>query len=241
MSARAALITGGSGGIGLEIARVLGSEGYAMTISGRRADKLEGAVGVLRSEGHEVHGVAADVADQAQLESLAAAHAERFGRLDVLVNNAGVGAGAPFGEAQLRHLDLQIAVNLRSVFVLTRACLDLLLAAGAEHREALIVNVASIAAKHGQPGLSAYSATKAGVVGLTQSLQAELSQKGVRATALCPGYVATTMTDWLEDRSKDEMIQPTDVAESVRFLLRTSPACLVPEIQFLRPGDALRI
>ena len=100
------------------------------------------------------------------------------------------------------------------------------------------MNTASIAGKAGQPWLAAYSATKAGVVGLSQAMHGELGKDGVQVTAFCPGFVATPMTDWVEGQvPKEEMIQPEDIAEAVRFLLRTSANCVVPEIQFIRPGD----
>ena len=109
--------------------------------------------------------------------------------------------------------------------------------AGAEHGKALMTNTASIAGKHGQGWLAAYSATKFGVVGLSQALHKELAKDGVQVTALCPGFVDTPMTDWVEGEvPKDEMIQPEDIAEAIRFLLRTSRNCVVPEIQFIRPG-----
>jgi NAD(P)-dependent dehydrogenase (short-subunit alcohol dehydrogenase family) len=112
--------------------------------------------------------------------------------------------------------------------------------AGAEHRKALVVNTSSIAGKSGQGWLAAYSATKAGVVGFTQALHKEHAANGIQATALCPGFVDTAMTDWIEGSvPKDEMIQPSDVAEAVRYLLSTSPACIVPELQFVRPGEVL--
>jgi NAD(P)-dependent dehydrogenase (short-subunit alcohol dehydrogenase family) len=122
-----------------------------------------------------------------------------------------------------------------------RESIPMLKEAGAEHGKALVVNTASIAGKHGQPWLAAYSATKAAVVGLSQAAHGELAGAGIQVTAFCPAFVATPMTDWVEDQvSKDEMIQPEDIAEGVRFLLRTSPACIVPEIQFVRPGDLMR-
>jgi short-subunit dehydrogenase len=110
--------------------------------------------------------------------------------------------------------------------------------AGAEHGKALIANTASIAGKFGQGWLAAYSATKFGVVGLSQAMHRELSNDGIQATALCPGFVDTNMTEWVRGEvSQDDMIQPEDIAEAIRYLLRTSPACIVPEIQFIRPGD----
>jgi NAD(P)-dependent dehydrogenase (short-subunit alcohol dehydrogenase family) len=235
---RAALVTGGSSGIGLAIARALGQEGYGLTLSARRPEKLEQAAEGLRSDGLEIEARPANMADEDDVKALAEAHRERFGRLDVLVNNAGVGIGGPIAEAETKKLDIQLDVNLRGVYLMTRECIPMLKEAGGEHRKALIVNTASIAGKMGQGWLAAYSATKFGVVGLTQAMHRELGQDGVQCTALCPGFVATDMTDWVQDVPKDEMIQPEDIAEAVRYLLRTSPACFVPELQFIRPGDA---
>jgi len=166
-----------------------------------------------------------------------AAHRERFGRLDVLVNNAGVGIGGAVADLATKKLDMQLDVNLRAVYLTSREAIPMLKEAGAEHGKALIANTASIAGKYGQGWLAAYSATKFGVVGLTQALHKELAGDGVQATALCPGFVATAMTEWVEGVSKEEMIQPEDIAEAVRYLLRTSRACMIPEVQFIRPGD----
>jgi NAD(P)-dependent dehydrogenase (short-subunit alcohol dehydrogenase family) len=239
VDARAALVTGGSSGIGLAIARALGQDGYGVTVAARRPDKLEAAAEGLRDEGFDVLSVAANVADEEEIKKLVAAHRERFGRLDVLVNNAGLGIGAAVADTETKKLDLQLDVNLRAVYLLARDCIPMLKEAGAEHRKALMVNMASLAGKRGQGWLAAYSATKFGVVGLSQSLHKELSNDGIQVTALCPGFVATPMTDWVEEHvSKHKMIQPEDIAEAIRYLLRTSPACIVPEIQFIRAGDS---
>jgi NAD(P)-dependent dehydrogenase (short-subunit alcohol dehydrogenase family) len=236
---RAALITGGSSGIGLAIARVLGEEGYGLTLSARRPDKLEGAAEGLRAEGLDVLSVAGNMTEEEAIKGVVAQHRERWGRLDVLINNAGIGIGAAVADTETKKLDLQLDVNLRAVYLVARESIPMLKEAGAEHGKALMVNTASIAGKQGQGFLPAYSATKFGVVGLSQALHKELGGDGVQVTALCPAFVATPMTDWIEGQvPKDEMIQPEDIAESVRFLLHVSPACIVPEIQFLRRGDA---
>ena len=239
MAGRAALITGGSSGIGLAMARALGSDGYGVTVSARRPDKLESAAAELREEGIDVEAVPANMAHEEDIKRLAARHRERFGRLDVLVNNAGVGIGGAIGETETKKLDMQIAVNLRAVYLTTRECIPLLKEAGAEHGKALVANTASIAGKHGQGWLAAYSATKFGVVGFTQALHKEHAGDGIQATALCPGFVDTAMTDWVEGVPKEKMIRPEDIAAAVRYLLSTSPACFVPEVQFVRAGDSL--
>ncbi|MGH2950542.1 MAG: SDR family oxidoreductase [Solirubrobacterales bacterium] len=240
MAERAALITGGSSGIGLAIARTLGAEGYGVTISARRPEKLEEAAQELRSAGLDVLSVAANVVEEEEIVGLVDAHRERFGRLDVLVNNAGVGIGQPMDGIQTKHLDMQLGVNLRSYVIATREALPLLKQAGGEHGKALVVNTASIAGKSGQPWISVYSATKFGVVGFSQATQKEVGADGIQVTAFCPGFVDTPMTEWArgEVEPKD-MIRPEDIAEAVRMLLRTSPNCHIPEIVFQRPGEAL--
>jgi NAD(P)-dependent dehydrogenase (short-subunit alcohol dehydrogenase family) len=169
---------------------------------------------------------------------LVASHKERFGRLDVMVNNAGVGIGEAMHEITTKYLDMQLGVNLRAVIIGTREGLPLLREAGAEHGKALIVNTASIAGKSGQPWLSVYSATKAAVIGFSEATQKEVSGQGIQVTALCPGFVDTPMTEYVRDSVKqEEMIQPEDISEAVRYLLRTSPGCLIPEIVFTRPDE----
>jgi NAD(P)-dependent dehydrogenase (short-subunit alcohol dehydrogenase family) len=240
MAERAAIVTGGSSGIGLGIARVLGEEGYALTVAARRAEKLEQAAAGLREDGFEVNAISGNLGDEAGVQEVVRAHRERFGRLDVLVNNAGVGFGESVGELTTKKVDLQLATNLRSLLLFYRECADLLRAAGAEHRRALVINTSSISGKSGQPWLSVYSATKAAVVGFTQAMHKELGGDGIKNTALCPAFVDTPMTDFVKEHVKpEEMIQVSDIAETVRVLLRMSPGCVVPEIQFLRAGEAL--
>ena len=239
MATRAALVTGASSGIGLAIATALGEDGYGLTVSARRPDKLERAAEGLRGAGMEVHAGPANMSKEEEITALVAAHRERFGRLDVLVNNAGVGVGGAVADTETKQLDMQLDVNLRAVYLTARECIPMLKQAGAEHGKALMANTASIAGKYGQGWLAAYSATKFGVVGLSQALHKELASEGVQVTALCPGFVATAMTDWVEGVTREEMIQPEDIAEAIRYLLRTSPACIVPELQFIRPPDRL--
>ena len=237
MAERAAIVTGGSSGIGYAIAGMLLDEGYAVTIAARRPEKLEAAVGSLAGEGRELAHVAGNMASEDVVVQVVAEHQERFGRLDVLVNNAGVGSGAAVADIETKRLDMQLAVNLRSIVLFYRQAVPLLRAAGAEHHNALVVNTSSISGKSGEPWLSVYSATKAGVIGFTEAMNKELGGDGIKSCALCPAFVDTPMADFVKQNlAAADMIQAGDVAEAVRMLLRLSPACVIPEIIFQPPG-----
>jgi NAD(P)-dependent dehydrogenase (short-subunit alcohol dehydrogenase family) len=240
MADRAAIVTGASSGIGLAIAHMLGEEGYGLTVAARRPDKLEGAVAGLVEKGYDVQHIAGNLGDEDTIAGVVRSHEERFGRLDVLVNNAGVGMGETIDQLSTKKIDIQLATNLRSIFLFYRESMPMLRRAGEEHRNALVVNTASISGIRGEGWLSVYSATKHGVVGFTQAMNKELGSAGIKNTALCPGFVDTPMTDFVKEHVPAEtMIQPTDISESVRYLLRTSPGCVVPEIRFEQPGGGL--
>ncbi len=240
MPNRAAIVTGASRGIGLAIAEALAEEGFGLTITARKPDTLEQTAHSLRERGYEIEHFAANMNDEAAIQEVVRLHRERFGRLDVLVNNAGVGIGAAASDHQTKYVDLQLDVNLRAIVIFYRECLDLLKAAGAQHKSALVVNLASIAGKSPQPWLSVYSATKAAVIAYTQAMNKELNGDGIKSTAFCPGFVDTDMTNFVKETvSAEEMLRPTDIAEAVRFLLRVSPACVVPDIVFQRPGETI--
>jgi NAD(P)-dependent dehydrogenase (short-subunit alcohol dehydrogenase family) len=234
---KAALITGGSSGIGLAVARALGEDGYGITVAARRPDKLEAAAAELRDAGLDVLAIAANVADEDDIKRMVSEHRERFGRLDFLMNNAGLGIGGAIADAQTKKLDMQLDVNLRAVYLVTREAIPLLKEAGADGG-AMIVNTASIAGKQPQGWLAAYSATKAGVIALTEATAKEIAADGVRCTSICPGFVDTPMTEWIRGQvQQSDMIRPEDVAEVVRCLLRLSPACMIPEVMMIRPAD----
>ena len=240
MPDRAALVTGASSGIGLAIAHMLGAEGYGLTVAARRPEKLTAAADELRAAGYEVEEVAANLAEEPDIQRVVARHRDRFGRLDVLVNSAGVGIGAPVGEIQAKRVDMQLDVNLRAIVLFYRECAGMLRAAGAEHRNALVVNMASLAGKSPQPWLSVYAATKAAVVAYTSAMNKELNSDGVKSVAFCPGFVDTDMSEFIKGTiPAEEMLRTSDITEALRFMLRVSPACVVPEIIFQRPGEAI--
>jgi NAD(P)-dependent dehydrogenase (short-subunit alcohol dehydrogenase family) len=220
-----ALVTGGSSGIGLAIARMLREEGYELTLGARTVERLEAAAADLGAV-----AVAVDVRDEAACAQLVATHLERHGGLDVLVNSAGVGIAGRIGDMSTKQFDLQQTVNLRGAFLVTREALPAL-------REArgFVVNLASIAGTIPTPGLASYGAAKAALIALTRSLDREEAESGVRATAICPGFVDTPMAEWT-GLPPQEMIQPEDCAELVRALLRLSPYARVPVVVIERAG-----
>src|SRR3954451_1227794 len=217
MPERAAIVTGASSGIGLAIAHTLGETGHGLTVAARRPEKLAAAAEELRSQGYEVEEVAANMTEEAEIQRVVARHRDRFRRLDVLVNSAGVGIGAPVAEVQAKRVDMQLDVNLRAIVLFYRECADMLRAAGAEHRNALVVNLSSLSGKSGQPWLSVYSATKAAVIGFTQAMNKEMAADGVKSVALAPGFVDTAMTEFVQESiPPEEMIRTSDIAEAVR-------------------------
>jgi NAD(P)-dependent dehydrogenase (short-subunit alcohol dehydrogenase family) len=223
---RAALITGGSSGIGLAIARMLRDEGFELTLAARTPEKLEAATAELGA-----HPVLANIGDDEDCERLVREHAERFARLDVLVNSAGIGVGGQTEQLSTKKWDLQLDVNLRGTFVVSRESIPLLRESGG-----LIVDLGSIAGTVPVPGLAAYGASKAGVISLTNSMNRELEADGIRICAICPGFVAPPMAAWT-GMSAEEMIQPEDCAEIVRLLLRLSPAARIPQVVVERLGE----
>lgn len=223
---RAAFISGGSSGIGLALAGALLDLGYEVTISARRPEKLEQAAAGLAPRGR-VHAVAADVRDEDQIETAIASHAKKFGRLDVLVNNAGAGFAGPLRETDAKRVDLMLAVNLRSAILCTRAAAPMLIEAAPSH----VFNISSYAGVSGQAQMTAYSAAKAGLNGFTEAAQAELGPQGVGVTSICPAFVDTAMAEGVRTVvEREDLITTQDVATVIVSLLSLSRACHVPSV-----------
>ena len=225
---KSALVTGGSAGIGFALARMLRDEGYELTLAARRPEPLAEAGQELGAE-----QVAANLADPDECVRVVAAHAERFGGMDVLVNSAGIGIGGSFGDQATKAIDLQLGVNLRAALVVTREALPLLRTSSGH-----VINLASIAGTIPTPGRAVYGATKAALISFTDSLNREEAEHGIRATAICPAFVATKMTEWT-GLPAEEQIQPEDIAELVRTILRLSPKARVPQVVIERVGDVV--
>ncbi len=222
-----ALVTGGSSGIGLAIARMLRDEGFALTLASRTAEKVEAAAADLGAQ-----AIAADVSKAEDCARVVEEHVAREGGLDVLVNSAGIGIASRLEDAQLRHIDRQLAINLRGLVLVTQAAIPHL-----RKTKGWIVNLASIAGTQPVPVLPIYAASKAAVISLTRSLNDDLDDDGVRAIALCPGFVDTPMAEFT-GMAGDEMIQPEDCAEVVRMCLRLSPRARIPQVVIERVGSS---
>ena len=213
LEGKVAFITGASRGIGAAVARQLSAAGVSVGLASRSGDDL----GLPNAV-----GVQCNVADAAQVDAAVAVTVERFGQLDILVANAGVGAYGPFLEISPEHVDEMIDVNLKGTIYAVRAALPHLLKSSA----ADVVTLASEAGRRGFPGEAVYCASKFGQVGLTRALDGELRERGVRCTNVCPGGVATDFA--LDDgrgRSPDilpGMMTADDVAEVVLFVLTRS-------------------
>ena len=205
---------------------MLADEGFALTIASRRPENVERAAAELGAL-----AVTGDVSDEDDCNAFVAAHVERYGGLDVLVNSAGIGVGGNVEGLATKSIDLQLDVNLRGLVLVTRAAIPHL-----KESHGWVVNLGSIAGTIPTPGLSIYGAVKAAVIAWTRSLNAELDGDGVRACALCPGFVDTDMAKW-SGIAGEEMIRPEDCAEVVRMLLRLSPAARIPSVVVERVGS----
>lgn len=216
---RAAIVTGASSGIGLGIARALAEDGYGVALAARRARMLEEIAAEL---GGSALPVPTDVTDARAVEALVRTAVERFGRVDVAVASAGVGHWAPLEQLDEAAWDETIDVNLKGTYLLGRAALPHL-----RESRGYLITLSSVSGTIGQAGGSAYNASKWGVRGLTQSFLKEAREDGVRATAICPGLVATPMVGRPES---DDVIAVSDVVATVRWLLALRPIVQVKDV-----------
>jgi len=229
-----AIVTGGSSGIGLAIARAFVQEGMRVTIAARDKRRLDKAVSQLkRSSSREdaVLSIPTDVSRADEVQRMVRQTLDQFGRVDVLVNNAGIGRLAPLDELKEKDWDEILDINLKGVFLCTQAVLPEM----KRRRCGYVVNISSIAGKEGFAGGGAYCASKFGVMALTQTLLEEAMSYNIRATAICPGYVDTPMVTGVPVPA-NEMIRPEDIAQSVLYLLHLSEYAVVREIVMTRKG-----
>jgi 3-oxoacyl-[acyl-carrier protein] reductase len=231
---QAAIVTGGGSGIGLAIARAVFSEGMKVAIAGRDEAKLKRTAADLggRADSKRVIAVPTDISVASQVDRLINETVKAFGRIDLLVNNAGIGQWASVTDCTEAEWDKVQAINLKGAFLCARGVFPIMKQQGSGY----IVNLASLAGKMGFGGMSAYSASKFGMVGLTQSLLEEGIADNIRATVICPGYVATVMVENAGVPAQ-EMIPAEDIGRLVVGLLHLSPVTVIKEIVVERKGS----
>ena len=229
LEGKVAVVTGASRGIGLAVARKLGSLGAKLSLCARSADKLQNVAHELKSGGVEVIMVAADVSSGDDILSLVEETKQAFGTIDILVNNAGIGYFGPFYEANESNWDSVLDTNLKSVFLLSKAVAKGMI----ERRGGHIINIASLAGKNAFAGGAIYCASKWGLLGMTECMAEDLRAHGIRVSAICPGTVAT---DFSPHAGKDagKMLQPEDIAHVVESIVTQAPQSFISEV-LLRP------
>lgn len=245
---RAAVVTGSTRGIGREIARELAGAGMNVVVNSSSAKSLPAAE-ALAAEiagefGVEAVAVAANVADEAEANALIDAAMEAFGRVDVLVNNAGItrdGLAARMSDADF---DAVIDINLKGTFHCCRAAAKVMM----KQRWGRIVNLSSVVGVYGNAGQVNYAASKAGVIGMTKTLAKELARRNITANAVAPGFIATDMTDALSDSQKEAIVgrigsgrlgEPADIAHLVRFLASDEASYITGQVICVDGGMSL--
>jgi 3-hydroxybutyrate dehydrogenase len=190
VTGRTALITGGGRGVGAAVAARLAAAGATVIVAARTTEQIEAVASRLREQGHVAHAETCDFGDPASVEQLTTKAQARFGRIDILINNAGAALASALHKTTLEDWNRLFAVNVTSAFL----CLKAVLPGMIERRWGRVVNVASIAGLRGDRYIAAYAASKHALVGLTTSAAAEAAPHGVTVNAVCPGYLATEMT-----------------------------------------------
>jgi 3-oxoacyl-[acyl-carrier protein] reductase len=238
---RVALVTGGAQGIGLKIAETLAAEGAFVYAADLNREVLEAAVEGLRAGGHRAEPMLLNVADRASCESAVERIVAERGRLELLVNNAGITRDGLIMRMKPEDWDTVLSVNLTGAFQLTQLALKPMMA----QRFGRIVNIASVVGLMGNPGQANYVASKAGIVGLTKVIARELASRNVTCNAVAPGFIVTAMTEKLNDAQKEQMASiipmkrfgtAEDVARAVAFLLSEEAAYITGQTLSVNGG-----
>ncbi len=241
LTGRVAIVTGGSRGIGAAIAARLAADGAAVVVSGRDADRLERAVKELEATGATAVGVVADAASREDAERLSDSTRQRFGRIDVLVNNAGITRDGLLVRMKDEDWDRVMEVNLRGVFVLTRAVSKVMV----RQKSGRIVNIASAAGAMGNAGQANYSAAKAGLIGFTKAAARELAHWSILVNAVAPGLIETDMSAALPEAARQALLAQVplgrigtarEVAEVVGFLAGDGAAYVTGQVLHVNGG-----
>jgi 3-oxoacyl-[acyl-carrier protein] reductase len=228
------VVTGGTQGIGRAVAFALGAKGARVALCGRNAERVENTVAELTGSGVSAWGVSCDVSDEGSVGEFAAGVLERFGGVDVLVNNAGLAYLAPLLELTTSQIDEMLDINVRGLMLVTRAFLPTMIAAEGGD----IVNVASLAGKNGFAGGTAYGASKHAVVGFSKSLMLEVRTSNIRVVNVCPGTVETPFFEkaGIDLQNRDKVLQPEDVAETIVAALELPGRAMISDLD-IRPAN----
>jgi 3-oxoacyl-[acyl-carrier protein] reductase len=233
---RVAIVTGGTKGIGRTIARDLMAAGFRIALTARTAQEVERTAEELSNDpGGEVLGLVADVRDPAACEAAVRKTVDRFGALDLVVNNAGVGKFAPIQEMSLEDWHLQVETNLNGVFFFSRAAIPHLMRSG----DAWIINIGSLAGRNPFAGGAAYNATKFGLLGMTEAMMLDLRYEGIRVSLVMPGSVDTSFGGRQEGEKAGWALTSEDVSRAVMDLLRYPRNALASRVE-LRPSQPPR-
>lgn len=236
LKGRTAIVTGATRGIGRAIAQALAEAGVQVAIAARDGDACEQAAAeIAKRTGTRAIGVACDVRDAASCAALVGRTVDELGRLDILINNAGIGAFAPVADMDVETWDRVIGTNLDSLFYCTHAALPHLKQSGT----AWIINIGSLAGKNAFPNGAAYNASKFGLIGFSEALMQEVRHDGVRVSYIMPGSVATEFSHPSGSTEGDWRVQPEDIAQIVMDLL-AFPARTLPSRVEVRPSQPPR-
>ena len=231
LDGKVAIVTGGSRGIGRAIAVALGAEGATLVLAARSPAKLDETANVVRRAGGRAETVMTELTEEESIRSLVAVARDKFGRLDILINNAGITHSAPLEQTRTEDLDRCWAVNARAPFILCREALPLLRQA----EEATIINISSVVGVKGYPLQSAYTASKHALRGMTISLAEELRGTNIRVHVICPGGVDTDMVQHVRpDIKKEDLIGPEEIADLVLYLVTHKGNAVVDELHVRR-------
>lgn len=230
---KTALITGGSRGIGYAVAERLKSEGANVVITARTTSQLDAAAESLNKiEAGNIFAVPSDVSKEALVDELVEDTIKEYGQIDILVNNAGISGHGKVHDITPHEAKKVLDINLFGVYLLCHKVIPHM----TERELGFIFNISSFAGTKGLPGSGVYGASKAGIIKLSESMQRDLKNFGIKVTAICPGYVYTDMAE-SSGVKKDEMIQPSDIAETMLYIMRLSESALVQKIVLERFGS----
>lgn len=234
LSGVGAIVTGGSSGIGLAIARRVLDQGARVTLVGRNTTRLGAALESLQTDDGRLTTVAANLDEDSGIDEMLDAHRGHADNLGLVINSAGVARAARPARQSTAEIDEILAIDLRAILILYQRTIDDLLAAAERFGGARVINIASITGKYPQRWLAVYSAAKAAVVSYTNAMNQSYAARGVFSSAVCPGFVDTPMSQEARDLKPEDMITADDVAETVDMILRLSPRSYVPEVLIAR-------